>query len=148
MQQIKHHFHSPALGLFLIRFVAGVIFIFHGVQKLSNMEGTIAFFGSIGFGALLAWAVALVEVAGGLSLILGIWTKVFGALLAAIMITALFKLKIALGFVASEIDLMLLATSLAVIFSGCGKYSICKFWHKDCTDCKDSSGCGCSHGTK
>ncbi len=148
MQSLKQHFHSPSLGLFIIRLVAGAIFIFHGVSKLSDMQGTVAFFASLGFGAFLAWAVALIEVAGGLSLILGLWTKFFGALLAAIMIVAILKVKLAMGFQRAEIDLMLLATSVAVIFSGCGRYSICKLWHRDCKDCDQKNGCACNHGAK
>ncbi len=143
MQSIKQHFHSPKLGLFLIRLVTGAIFIYHGVGKLSNMEGTIAFFASLGFGAFLAWAVALIELLGGISLILGLWTKYFGALLAMIMIVSIIKVKASLGFVAAEIDLMLLAVSVSVIFSGCGRYSVCGLWHKDCNSCQGNK-CGCS----
>ena len=143
MQSIHQHFHSPKLGLFIIRLVAGSIFIFHGVQKLSNMEGTVAFFASLGFGAFLAWAVAIIELLGGISLILGIFTKVFGALLSAIMIVAILKVKLALGFSAAEIDLMLLAVSVSVLFSGCGRYSVCGLWHKNCKSCQGNK-CDCS----
>jgi putative oxidoreductase len=144
MQTLKHHFHSPKLGLFLIRLVAGAIFIFHGVQKLSNMEGTIAFFASLSIGAFLAWVVALVELLGGISLVLGIFPKFFGTLLAIIMVVAILKVKLAMGFAKAEIDLMLLAVSLSVVFSGCGRYSICGWNHKDCNDCKGDK-CGCEH---
>ena len=141
---IKKHIHSPALGLFIIRLVAGTIFMFHGIQKLSSMEGTIAFFASLGFGAFLAWVVALVETIGGLALILGYWSKFFSALLAVVMTVAILKVKLSMGFAKAEIDLMLLATTIAVLFSGCGRYSICSFWHKDCNECKgDKCACSC-----
>jgi len=143
MQSIKQHFHSPKLGLFIIRLVAGSIFIFHGVQKLSNMEGTIAFFASLGFGAFLAWAVAFIEFAGGIALILGIFTKVSGALLTAIMLVAILKVKLPLGFAQAEIDLMLLAVSVSVLFSGCGRYSVCGWNHKNCGSCQGGK-CDCS----
>ncbi len=144
MEKYSHHFHSPKLGLFVIRLVAGAIFINHGVMKLSNMEGTIAFFASLGFGAFLAWAVAIIEVAGGISLILGLWTKVFGALLAAVMFVAIIKVKLAAGFAKTELELILLAISVAVIFSGCGRYGICGWKHKDCSNCKgDKCDCSC-----
>lgn len=144
MEKYSHHFHSPKLGLFIIRFVAGAIFINHGVMKLSNMEGTVAFFASLGFGAFLAWAVAIIEVAGGISLILGLWTKVFGALLAAIMFVAIIKVKLAAGFAKTELELILLAISVAVTFSGCGRYSICGWKHKDCSNCQgDKCDCSC-----
>ena len=146
MELIKKHFHSPALGLFIIRLVVGIIFMFHGIQKLSNMEQTIGFFATLGIGAFLTWVVALVETIGGLALIIGYFSKFFSALLAIIMLVVIFKVKWSAGFSAFEFDLVLLATTIAVLFSGCGEYSICKFWHKDCADCKDSSGCGCNHG--
>lgn len=147
MDLVKKHFHSPALGLFIIRLVAGSIFMFHGIQKLSSMEGTIGFFASLGFGAVLAWIVALVETIGGLALILGYFSKFFSALLAIIMLVAIFKVKWAAGFSKMEIDLMLLATTIAVLFSGCGRYSICGFWHKDCKNC-NGGNCACSCETK
>jgi len=146
MQSLKQHFHSPRLGLFIIRLVAGSIFISHGIAKLHNMEGTTAFFASLGFGAFLAWVVALVELIGGISLILGVFTKVFGALLAAVMIVAIIKVKIASGFGKAELELLLLAASVSVLFSGCGRYSVCRFWHKDCNECAQKNGCACSHG--
>ena len=148
MEKYKHHFHSPALGIFIIRLVAGAIFLSHGITKLSNMHGTIAFFASLGFGAFLAWAVAIIEVLGGLSFILGLWTKWFGALLAAIMIVVIIKLKASMGLGKSETEFMLLATSIAIIFSGCGHYSICKLWHKDCAECANTNNCTCNHGMK
>ena len=147
MQSLKQHFHSPRLGLFVIRLVAGAIFIFHGVSKLSDMHGTVAFFASLGFGAFLAWAVALIELLGGISLILGIFTKVFGALLSAIMIVAILKVTLHMGFAQSEGALMLLAASVSVLFSGCGRYSVCGWNHKNCTSCQGNK-CDCSCETK
>ncbi len=146
MQSLKQHFHSPRLGLFIIRLVAGSIFIYHGVSKLSDMHGTVAFFASLGFGAFLAWVVALVELIGGISLILGIFTKVFGALLSVVMLVAILKVTRHMGFASSEGALMLLAASVSVLFSGCGRYSACRFWHKDCAECAQKNGCACSHG--
>ena len=145
MQTFSQHFHSPKLGLFLIRLVAGSIFIYHGITKLSNMEGTITFFASLGFGAFLAWAVALIELLGGISLIIGLFTKVFGALLTAIMLVAIIKVTRHMGFTQSEGALMLLAASVSVLFSGCGRYSVCGWQHKNCNDCKGDK-CGCQHG--
>ena len=143
MQSLNQHFHSPKLGLFIIRLVAGSIFIYHGVTKLQDMPGTVAFFASLGFGAFLAWAVAIIELVGGISLILGIFTKVFGALLSAIMIVAILKVTRHAGFMASEAALMLLAASVSVLFSGCGRYGVCGLMHKSCNSCQGNK-CGCS----
>ncbi len=142
MNQLHKHFFSPALGLFIIRLVAGVIFMFHGISKLSNMEGTVAFFASLGFGAVLAWIVAIVETVGGFALIIGYFSRFFSVLLGIIMLVAIFKVKWSLGFSKLEIDLMLLATLVAVLFSGCGRYSVCAWRHKGtCDSCTKDCGC-------
>lgn len=143
MKKISQHFHSPALGLFIIRLVVGFIFVFHGIGKLSNMEQTIGFFATIGIGAFLTWVVAIVETVGGLALILGYFSRFFSALLGIIMLVAIFKVKWSGGFSAIELDLVLLATLIAVLFSGCGRYSICAWKHKGTCDASCSKDCGC-----
>jgi hypothetical protein len=47
--------------LLLIRLSVAATFIVHGWQKIGNMEGTIGFFASLGFGAALTYAVAATE---------------------------------------------------------------------------------------
>ena len=144
MKTFHHHFFSPALGLFIIRLVAGSIFLFHGVDKLVNMDGTIQFFTSIGFSAVLAWFVALVEIIGGFSLIIGFWSRFFATLLAVIMLVAILKVKFMMGFKAIEEDILLLGSMIAILFSGCGRYSVCAWNHGKCDGCKDcSKGCSC-----
>ncbi|MDB4984655.1 MAG: DoxX family protein [Patescibacteria group bacterium] len=147
MKSIRHHFHSPALGLFIIRFVAGVIFLYEGIQKLNDMHGTIAFFASLGFGAFFAWLVAIIEILGGASLILGLWSKFFSFLLAITMIVAIIKVTGPVGIEMSFAPLLLLSVAIAVLFSGCGAYSICRFGHRNCNECADGT-CGCAHGMK
>lgn len=142
MKNLHKHFHSPALGLFIIRLVVGSIFMYHGIQKLVSMEQTIGFFATIGIGAFLTWVVALVETIGGLALILGYFSRFFSVLLAVIMLVAIFKVKWSAGFGALELDLVLLATLIAVLFSGCGQYSICAWRHKTmCSGCNKDCGC-------
>lgn len=147
MKSIHHHFHSPRLGLFLIRLIAGAIFLAHGIMKLSDMNMTIGYFGTLGLGAFLAWAVAILETLGGAAFILGVFTKFFGAVLSIIMIVAILKVSMAMGFIASETPLLLLAVSVSVLFSGCGRYSVCGWNHKNCEECKDGK-CDCEHGMK
>jgi uncharacterized membrane protein YphA (DoxX/SURF4 family) len=147
MKSIRHHFHSPALGLFIVRLVAGVIFIFEGLSKLSNMHATIGYFASLGFGAALAWIVAFVELLGGISLIIGFWTKFFSFLLSVTMLVAIIKVTAPMGLEMSMAPILLLAISIAVLFSGCGAYSVCRWNHKDCTECSNGT-CACGHGMK
>lgn len=111
------------LGLLLLRIVVGGVFINHGLMKLTNMQGTIGFFDSLGFGPFLAYAVALIETIGGLFMILGLWTPVVAILFAVIMLVAIFKTKMG-NFSKAELDLVMLLTSAAVFFAGNGKYAI------------------------
>jgi putative oxidoreductase len=61
-----------------IRILVGVALIAHGWPKLSDIVGTKGFFASIGLPAELAIAIALLEVIGGIVILLGILTRVIG----------------------------------------------------------------------
>lgn len=120
----------PGLGLFLIRLGIGIIFVNHGVMKLTNMGATIGFFNTVIPGpsavvTVLAWVVALVETLGGIAMILGIYTRIAGWLLAAVMLFAVIFVKSKMPFVAGEIDLMLLVASLGIAVGGPGKLALC-----------------------
>ena len=73
---------DKSVGLLIIRLAAGLIFLVHGISKLSDMESTMMFFGSMGLGAFFAWLVAIVETLGGAMLVLGIFTRKAAAMLA------------------------------------------------------------------
>lgn len=118
-------YQNPDLGLLLVRVALGLVFIVHGWQKVSNLTGTVGFFGSIGLPAFLAYVVAAIEFLGGLAILLGIWTRVVGVLLAAVMVGAIVTLKFKAGFSGGyEFDLTLLLIALAMSFSGPGRYAI------------------------
>ena len=80
-------------GITLLRIVVGIVFVMHGQQKLFEMGvgGVGGFFASLGVPApqLLAVVVSLLETVGGLALILGVLTRLFGLLLAGDMLVAL-----------------------------------------------------------
>ena len=138
-------------GLLLLRLGVAAIFIYHGINKLMDMEGTIAFFGMLGVSAFFAWVVAIVETLGGFLMFLGIFTRYTGFVLAIVMVFSIILVKGKMGFQASEIDIMLFAASLAVATLGAGKYSMssmCKCGGT-CAVCKhDGCGCGDCEGGK
>ncbi len=120
-------YQNPDLGLLLVRIALGLVFIVHGWQKVSNLTGTVGFFGSIGLPAFLAYVVAAIEFLGGLAILLGVWTRVVGVLLAAVMVGAIVTLKFKAGFSGGyEFDLTLLLIALAMSFSGPGRYALCR----------------------
>jgi putative oxidoreductase len=75
----------------LLRVSLGVMFIAHGLLLkvfAFTIPGTVSFFESIGYPGYFAYLVILGEVAGGLALILGVWTRAIAVLLLPIMIGA------------------------------------------------------------
>lgn len=75
----------------LLRLSLGVMLIAHGLLLkvfTFGIPGTVGFFGSIGYPAILAYLVILGEIGGGLALILGLWTRPIALLLVPILIGA------------------------------------------------------------
>lgn len=116
-------------GLFVLRLAVGIIFLYHGWGKLSNMEATIGFFSTLSFPGAAFWAylVALVEFLGGLGIILGIWTRLWAKLLFIIMVVALLVVHLQAGFAQSELAISLLGGSFAIAMLGGGEWQ----WMKD-----------------
>lgn len=112
-------------GLLVIR-VALAIFMIHGFQKLTGLDGTTAFFGNVGIPAagVMAVVVGLVEFFGGLSMLLGVATRVFGALLSVVMVVAILAVKMKMGWPAFELELVLLFMAAGMALTGPGKYSL------------------------
>ncbi len=121
-----------ALGLTLLRVIVGIVFVFHGYDKLFNsgIAGTTGFFTQIGapLPGVTAPLVAVLEFAGGIALILGLLTPVVGALLAIDMLGAIFLVHLPAGFSAAnggyEFVLTLFAASLALALTGPGAYAL------------------------
>lgn len=145
MNVLNKHFHSPALGLFIIRLIAGLIFVYAGVVKLMDVPMTAGFFATVGLGTAWVYIVAILEIIGGASFILGIFSRVFGLILAVIMAVATILSAKTGGINMAQTPLIMLAVSVAVLLSGCGRYSVCGWRHKDCSDCKNNK-CSCEHG--
>ena len=114
------------LALLLLRIVVGVIFVLAGWGKLTGIEGVQGFFGNIGIPlpGLMAWVVALVEFAGGLMVLVGVWIRYPSILLAFIMVVAILTTKLGQDFNAYRLDLVLLAASAALALVGSGKFSV------------------------
>src|SRR3954451_6531261 len=119
-------------GIALLRIVVGIAFFMHGQQKLFQMgiTGVSGFFASLGIPAPEAAAVvvSLVETIGGLALILGVFTRLAGVLLAADMLVALLVVHRPNGFFVGdggvELVLVLGAAALALALTGPGALSI------------------------
>jgi uncharacterized membrane protein YphA (DoxX/SURF4 family) len=112
-------------GLLVIR-LGLAMFMIHGFQKLTGLEGTAGFFSSVGIpvAGVMAIVVGFVEFFGGLSMLLGIATRVFGSLLAIVMVVAILTVKLGKGWPAYELDLEFLTMALGMALAGPGKYSL------------------------
>ncbi len=118
-------------GLLVLRVVVGVTFFAHGWLKFHGMGigGTTGFFTSLGIPVpgLTAWVVVLVEMLGGLALVLGIFTLPVGLALMADMMGVIIFAKRGGGLIGPkgfELELNLLAASLALALSGPGMFSL------------------------
>ena len=108
-----------------IRILAGITFLAHGLPKFENVVGTQGFFGSIGLPPELALPIGLLEVIGGIFLIVGVLTRITAALLIIDMIGAIFLVKLPDGFVGGyELESLLIGISISLLLIGPGRISI------------------------
>lgn len=103
----------------VLRIVFGLIFAMHGFAKFQNgLDNVAGFFGSLGLPSFLAYLVAILELIGGIALILGFAVRYISAAYALIMLGAIVKLKLANGLMGTpqapgyEFELMLLAVAV------------------------------------
>ena len=124
-------------GLTLLRVVVGVIFVMHGWMKLSmgfdQVANQILAPAGIPLPKLAAVVLTLVELLGGIALILGVLTRYVAALLAIDMLVALITVHIKNGFFLPrgvEFPLLLLVANLNLILAGAGALSVRAFRKK------------------
>jgi putative oxidoreductase len=112
-------------GLLVIR-LGLAMFMYHGFQKLTGLEGTAGFFAGVGIplAGVMAIVVALVEFFGGLAMLLGVATRVSGVLLSIVMLVAIIAVKLKNGWPAFELDLAFLTMALGIALAGPGKFSL------------------------
>jgi len=118
--------NNKDLAILLLRIGVGVIFIFAGFGKLTDISSTQAFFGSLGIplAGIMAWVVALVEFFGGILVLAGAYIRYPAILLAIIMLVAILTTKLGEGFSAYRLDGMLLLVSVSLALIGSGAYSV------------------------
>lgn len=118
--------NKEALGALLLRIVTGIIFIGHGITKFQGgIENIAGWFDSIGLPGLLAYIVAVVELVGGIALVLGLGTRIVGALFVLLLGGAIIKVQFSAGFIGGyAYDLALLAISAYFVLNGSKQYSL------------------------
>jgi len=127
-----NHSRLTTTALTALRIVLGFLFAAHGWQKFNEwtIAGTQASFAKMGVPAadVMAPAVAVLELAGGVALVLGILTRIVAALLALDMLGALFLVHAGAGVFAAnggyELVLLLAAAAFALALTGAGRLSL------------------------
>lgn len=126
--------------LLVARVVLGVIMCAHGAQKVfgwfggGGLDGTFAFFASLGIPAPLGVLAIAVEILGGPALILGLLGRVAALGVVVNMLVAIFAVHGRFGFFMNwsnrqggegiEFHLVAIALALAVVVHGSGSLSV------------------------
>ena len=128
---------NPNVGLLILRLVLGIIMIVHGYPKLVGFGGTAGYFASAGIPlpTLAAAFATVVEVVGGLLMILGVAADIAGLLFAIDMLGAMLFVHIKNGFSIQnggiEFPLALMAMALTIAFAGPGTLVLGRRTHAD-----------------
>lgn len=82
--------NSTEYAAFILRVSLGIMAISHGLLKVMvfTVPGTVQFFGSIGYPPIFAYLTIFGELAGGLALVLGVYTRTAALLMIPILIGA------------------------------------------------------------
>jgi putative oxidoreductase len=117
------------LALLILRVVLAAVMLAHGLPKITGFSGIAGFFASAGIPAppLVAAYAAVVEVGGGILMLLGIAVDIIGPLFALDMIGAIVFVHFKNGFSGQggyEFPLTLLAVAVALALAGAGAYSV------------------------
>jgi len=79
------------IALLLLRVALGVIFIYHGYPKLEHAQQWVQNFSHMGFPGFFAYISGTLELFGGALLIIGLFARIAGLLLAVEMAIAVTK---------------------------------------------------------
>ncbi len=122
-------------GLAILRIVLGIAMLVHGWSKLNGgVDNVAGFFGGmLGIPApgLMAWVVTIVELVGGIFLVVGFLTQIAGILIALDMLGAIlfaFLLRgapfIENGQITWEKEAVFAAAALCIVLAGPGAWSV------------------------
>ncbi len=123
-------------GVTLLRLVLGVALLYHAWSKVipqggfhhgntfAALDHTRHYVASLGLPGWLGYVSAFTEFAGGICLVLGLFTRFFAFLAAINMLVATVMVNLRHGYGASEYSLALAAIALMLLFAGPGKAAL------------------------
>jgi len=116
------------VGLLLLRITIAIIFLYHGLPKLSKAKAMSAM---MGMPAGMIFMLGVVEILASLGIAFGVFTQVSALLLAIVMVgaigTKIMKWNVpfaAMDKTGWEFDLILLFASIAILLGGGGSIGI------------------------
>jgi putative oxidoreductase len=116
------------LGLLVLRLALGLVFFSHGYPKLAHQGGGMeGFFVQHGLPGYFVYISGVLEVFGGMLLVLGLFTRGAALLLAIEMGVAIWKVHSSAGYLAVhnyEFPMALLTACLALVTVGAGTISL------------------------
>lgn len=119
------------IALTLLRVVAGIVFFMHGYQKffVMGVPGVTGFFTSVGapVPGLSAYVIATLELAGGIALMLGLFTRIIAVPLMLDVAGAIILVHAGNGFFVPkgiEFVLTLLTATAVLALAGGGAVSL------------------------
>ncbi len=121
------------IALLIMRVMIGAFFIKHGFKKFLDPSDMAKWLDKLGYkpGIFWAWAVIIPEFFGGILLILGLGSRLFAVLMAAVMLQGIYHRKFVkeLHFVDGwEINFVTISSLVAFILLGSGSISLDALW--------------------
>jgi len=115
-----------------IRILAAIAFIVAGLPKFENISVNQGFFGSLGLPPELVLPIALLEIIGGIFILVGVLTRITAAIFIIEMIGATLVVWLSQGFAGGPLlkqaailtSSLLTATSISLLLTGPGRISI------------------------
>ena len=116
------------LGLAVLRLAVATIFIKHGYQKLfvfgfAGVTGAFTHMG-VPLPGVMGPLIAVLEFFGGIALLIGFLTRLVTLGFVLDMLGAIVLVKLKGGFSGYELEFLLCVSSLALFFTGAGRFSV------------------------
>ena len=116
------------VGLAALRIAVATIFIRHGAQKLFvfGFAGVAGAFGHMGvpLPGVIGPLIGILEFFGGIALLLGFLTRLVALGFVCDMLGAILLVLLPNGFSHYELEFTLCMTSIALVFTGAGAWSV------------------------
>jgi uncharacterized membrane protein YphA (DoxX/SURF4 family) len=130
-KEVRKVIKKYEIGALVLRLVLGITFFIHGFAKFQGgIENVAGWFSSMGLPGFMAYAIATIELVGGIALIIGLGTRVISALFVFVMLGAIIKVKLAAGFMGDgktagyELELVLLSIAVYLFINGSKLFSL------------------------